>query len=177
MLASFHTGTAGQPRLLRVLFIGNSYTYSNDLPAIMQGLAASGGDSLDYVMEAPDGASLEEHYRRGSAAIGLRDGAWDYIVLQEQSLRPALPIRQVEREFFRYGELLDKQAKALHPGAETVLYVTWGRWSHTGPLCGLMPAACDYWGLDSLITHTRRAHRCQDGPGWPGLALYAGTPP
>ena len=30
-----------------------------------------------------------------------------------------------------------------------------------------MPAACDYWGLDSLITHTCRAHRHQDGPGWP----------
>lgn len=140
------------PPPLRVLFLGNSYTYSNDMPAILKALAASGGDQLDYEMEVPDGASLEEHYRRGSVAIALKDGTWDYVVLQEQSLRPAMPIRQAKQQFFRYGELLGQQASALHPGARTVLFVTWGRWHHTGSLCEWVPEACDYWGSDSLIT-------------------------
>lgn len=163
----------GRPPTLRVLFLGNSYTYSNDMPAILQALAVSGGDSLDYEMEVPDGASLEEHYRRGSMGLAFREGAWDYIILQEQSLRPAMPIRQVEREFFRYGELLGEQAKSLHPGAKTVLYITWGRWHNTGLLCELAPAACDYWGADSLITLRYRmlarrmgALTAPVGPAW-----------
>lgn len=157
----------------RVLFIGNSYTYSNDMPAILRSLAASAGYSLDFEMEVPDGASLEEHYRRGSVAIATREGAWDFVVLQEQSLRPAMPIRQVEREFFRYGELLGRQIKGLHPGAKTILYVTWGRWHHTGALCETVPAACTYWGADSLITLRYRmlagrmgAKLAPAGPAW-----------
>ncbi len=167
--------TAGntQPPPLRVLFLGNSYTYSNDMPAILQALAASGGDRLDYEMEVPDGASLEEHYRRSSVAIAIKEGTWDYVVLQEQSLRPAMPIRQVEREFFQYGALLDRQIKTLHPRAKTVLYITWGRWHHTGSLCEWMPAACTYWGADSLITLRYRmlaerigALTAPVGPAW-----------
>lgn len=164
---------AGQPPPIRVLFLGNSYTYSNDMPAILQRLASDGGDSLDYEMEAPDGASLEEHYKRGSVGIALKEGAWDYIVLQEQSLRPAMPLRQVEKTFFRYGELLNRQIKGLYPGAQTLLYVTWGRWRHTGPLCELMPPACSYWGSDSLITLRYRmlaertgATPVPAGPAW-----------
>ena len=152
MTALFPARGTGQAPPLRVLFLGNSYTYSNDMPAILLSLAASGGDRLDYEMEVPDGASLEEHYQRGSVAMAIKEGTWDYVVLQEQSLRPAMPVRQVEREFFKYGELLDRQIKTLHPGAKTVLYITWGRWRHTGSLCELMPQACDYWGADSLIT-------------------------
>ena len=136
----------------RVLFIGNSYTYCNDMPFLLQSMASAGGDSLDYIMEAPDGASFEEHYQRGSVHIGFREGPWDYIVFQEQSLRAAMPLKQVEREFFQYGELLIHQAKALYPKAKPILYTTWGRWHHTGSLCQLMPMACGYWGADSLIT-------------------------
>lgn len=161
------------PSPTRVLFLGNSYTYSNDMPAILQALAAAAGDSLDYEMETPDGASLEEHYRRGSVAIATREGTWDFVVLQEQSLRPAMPIRQVEKEFFRYGELLGRQIKDLHPGAKTILYVTWGRWHHTGALCEIVPEACTYWGADSLITLRYRmlagrmgAKLAQAGPAW-----------
>lgn len=163
----------GQPPPLRALFLGNSYTYSNNMPAILQQLASDGGDSLDYEMEAPDGASLEEHYKRGSAAIALKEGTWDFIVLQEQSLRPAMPLGQVKKTFFRYGELLNRQIKDLYPGAKTLLYVTWGRWHHTGPLCELMPPACGYWGSDSLITLRYRmlaertgAATVPVGPAW-----------
>ena len=162
-----------RPQTLRVLFIGNSYTYSNDMPVIIQGLAASGGDSLDFEMEVPDGASLEEHYKRGSVAIALKEGDWDYIVLQEQSLRPAMPLKQVEKEFFRYGTLLGQQIGQLHPGAKIALFVTWGRWRHTGSLCQLMPSACGYWGSDSLITLRYRmlaerigARLAPVGPAW-----------
>ena len=33
---------------LKVLFIGNSYTYVNDVPAMVKELATSAGENLDY---------------------------------------------------------------------------------------------------------------------------------
>ena len=54
---------------LRVLFIGNSYTYVNALPRLTQGLAASAPEAqaLAVAMVAPGGATLERHWTSGAA--------------------------------------------------------------------------------------------------------------
>ena len=170
MTALFPARGTGQAPPLRVLFLGNSYTYSNDMPAILLSLAASGGDRLDYEMEVPDGASLEEHYQRGSVAMAIKEGTWDYVVLQEQSLRPAMPVRQVEREFFKYGELLDRQIKTLHPGAKTVLYITWGRWRHTGSDWGSTPATASNTATAPSSTRRERSTSTVKST-WPGVSM------
>jgi hypothetical protein len=46
---------AAQAPAMRVLFIGNSYTYFNDLPTIFRKLAAAGGHRVDTRMVAPGG--------------------------------------------------------------------------------------------------------------------------
>ena len=45
----------------RVLFIGNSYTYSNDLPAMFRLLALSMGDTVETAMVAPGGTTFAFH--------------------------------------------------------------------------------------------------------------------
>ncbi|MCK7540346.1 MAG: hypothetical protein MZV63_60360 [Marinilabiliales bacterium] len=42
----------------KALFIGNSYTYVNELPALTAGLAHSAGDSLYFDSSAPGGYTL-----------------------------------------------------------------------------------------------------------------------
>ena len=53
-----------------VLFLGNSYTYVNDLPNMVKQIALSFGDSLNYDQNTPGGATLQMHSRCNSIAPG-----------------------------------------------------------------------------------------------------------
>lgn len=80
-------GTGGSPLTLdsaetRILFVGNSLTYTNDLPAVVASLARAAGRSLAYATLTQPGWSLEEHWHAG-AADHIRALAPDYVVLQQ----------------------------------------------------------------------------------------------
>ena len=109
-------------RTLRVLFIGNSYVYVNDLPAILVGLAASADPALIVRTGqfAPGGHTLENHWNDRKPREAIRSRYWDVVVLQEQSLRPVLNPRMMEA----YARKFDAEVKSA--GARTVLYMTWG---------------------------------------------------
>ena len=77
------SGGAGE-RPLRVLFVGNSLTATNDLPAAVRALAAeTGRRPVETWMVAPGGVSLEEHWRSTGAREALGKGPWDAVVLQQ----------------------------------------------------------------------------------------------
>lgn len=111
---------------LRVLFVGNSFTFENSLPALVHDLAA--GDpgarpvySVEYV--AP-GWTLEEAAGDHRLAKLLRDVHWDDVVLQEQSQLLSFPERQWREETLPYAQTLDRHIRAA--GARTLLFLTWG---------------------------------------------------
>ncbi len=118
---------------MRVLFIGNSYTYFNNLPAMLDGFvrALAPGTRLETGSVLVGGATLESHWKRGEARELLRNGAWNYVVLQEQSLLGGLRINGVahmsapEERFFPYARLFAREAVAA--GARPVFYMTWSR--------------------------------------------------
>ena len=112
-------GEAPPLRTLRVLFIGNSYTYGNDLPGLIAQLLPARGIKLEHESVTPGGATLEKQWADGKALAAIRKKKWDYVVLQEQSARP-----------FRDREAMFKAARLLHAeiaktGAKTLLYETW----------------------------------------------------
>ena len=111
---------------LRVLFIGNSYTYRHTMPAMVGRLAAAAGDvrPFEYETVVRGGETLEGHFKRGDALTRIREGAWDVVVLQEQSLRP---INDTAR-FHQYARLFG--AEITNAGARTCFYLTWAR-EHT----------------------------------------------
>jgi hypothetical protein len=120
-------------RPVRVLFIGNSYTYYNDLPAMLDGFvrALAPGTRLETGSVLMGGATLESHWKGGTARELIRGGAWSHVVLQEQSLLGGLRINGVahmnapEERFFPYGRLFAKEVAAA--GARPVFYMTWSR--------------------------------------------------
>lgn len=68
----------------RILFIGNSLTYVNDLPGILQALADSaGGDRLVVETVASPDFALVDHWNEGKAARRIADGGWEIVVLQQ----------------------------------------------------------------------------------------------
>jgi hypothetical protein len=106
-----------------VLFIGNSYTYVNDLPGGVQQLAATGGTSpaIDVASVVEGGASFATHWSGGGAQAAIAMGDHSHVVLQGQSVEPLF----AAPSFHEYGQLF--AAAALAAGAKPVLYETWAR--------------------------------------------------
>ncbi len=111
-------------RKTRILFIGNSFTTRNDVPALLAELAGGndkGGTSIESEVVAAGGASLRRHLNAGKAEELLTTSTWDHVVLQEQSTLPVKNPRRTHENIRDFHELI-RQA-----GAETVLYMTWAR--------------------------------------------------
>src|SRR5690242_5085237 len=49
-------------KAIKVLFVGNSLTFTNDLPGIVQALAAARGKRLEYMADTPGGTNLDDHW-------------------------------------------------------------------------------------------------------------------
>ncbi len=109
-----------------VLFLGNSYTSSSsffDIPGIVQQLAASAGDILIQDENTNGGYELKDHIGDDVSISKLKQGGWDYVVLQEQS---SLPVRDVE-SFYTNAAGLDSIRKFSNPVGDVMFYMTWGR--------------------------------------------------
>ena len=103
------------------LFIGNSFTQRNDVPALVARLAAARGHALHHALISAGGASLRMHLNKGEAQRTIERGGWDWVVLQEQS---TLPIKNAKR-FHENVRAFD--AVIREHGARTALYLTWAR--------------------------------------------------
>jgi hypothetical protein len=76
------TATAGESRALRILFVGNSLTYQNDLPHLFAGLAKSRGHDVQVDSYAPGGYRLAQHATDPRLLEKIDGGGWDVVVLQ-----------------------------------------------------------------------------------------------
>lgn len=83
----YRKGTPEKPdsaTRLRVLFVGNSLTYTNDLPAVVEAFAkATRQIRFAYKTIAFPDFSLEDHWNREDARNAIAKEAWDYVVLQQ----------------------------------------------------------------------------------------------
>ena len=68
---------------VRILFIGNSLTYTNDLPRTLADLARSAGDTITVSAVAAPDFALVDHLRDGGATRAIAQGGWTHVVLQQ----------------------------------------------------------------------------------------------
>ena len=111
---------------LRVLWIGNSFTYTNDLPKMVQKIASSKKMKLSCTRALVGGEQLSGHLKRQNLLDHLKHGGWDYVVIQEQSSNPALPTRQVITKVYPYAQKLCELVRENSPKAKILFYMTWG---------------------------------------------------
>ena len=122
---------------VRVLFVGNSLTYFNDMPAMIRELAAAGGQlPFVSVQETPGGCTLEQHWASGRAVRLLDEARWNYVVLQEQSQRPSWSKLRA-RQMYPYARLFCTRIREA--GANPVFFLTWGGARATRTIIGMTP--------------------------------------
>lgn len=117
----------GYAQKTKVLFIGNSYTGSHNLPLRVKELALSMGDSIEYDMAVFGGYTFNLHSTNSTTLGKIYSKPWDYVVLQEQSQIPALWPSYVAANCFPYAHKLDSHITKNNPCSETVFFMTWGR--------------------------------------------------
>lgn len=128
---SFGNPQPGDPT--EALFLGNSYTARNDLPGLVEGLAASGGHSMSTSRNTPGGNTLGAPQSNGSphssnsTSLGLISSSpWDVVVLQEQSYLPTLAFPR-NQYMYPGAQSLEAAIHANDPNTRILLYQTWGR--------------------------------------------------
>ena len=141
-----------QTQTRNVLFLGNSYTQVNNLPQLTSDVAFSAGKTLNFESNTPGGYTLMGHFTNSVSLNKIMQANWDFVVLQEQSQRPSLPIEQVEVDVFPYAVSLDSMVRKYNPCGETMFYMTWGRKNGDASNCSWWPPVCTYSGMDSLLS-------------------------
>ena len=71
---------------LRVLWVGNSYTYYNDMPSTVRQIAATQKVKLSCTRFLKGGERLSGHLKNQKLLDAIAAGGWDYVILQEESL-------------------------------------------------------------------------------------------
>jgi hypothetical protein len=136
---------------LRVLFLGNSYTASNNLPAIVSQMSQASGDNVQTEENLPGGYTLEAHASNATTLQKIAQGNWDYVVIQGQSQRPAFPEAQVQSGVYPYAKILDSLVRAGNPCGRSMFFMTWGRKNGDASNCQFFTPLCTYAGMDSML--------------------------
>ena len=172
---------AGGPANLSVLFVGNSYTFVNDLPGMLRGLAATAGEAPSIAVSSVTaaGATLDQLWSAGAAPSAIAAGGHAFVVLQEQSVTPVM-----SPAYFAAAAGLFSAA-AHDAGAKPAFYETWARadgdavyaeaWSggtpsamQDGLLAAYESAAADGGGVVVPVGEAWRAVR----EAHPSIALF-----
>lgn len=133
-----------------VLFIGNSYTYVNDLPSMINAMASSTNDTINVASNTPGACRFSQHVTNMSMTL-IQQGGWDLVVLQEQSQLPSFPMSQVSQEVFPFAEALVDSIYANNICPEPMFYMTWGHKKGDADNAVYYPPLSTYEGMDSLL--------------------------
>jgi len=171
-----------------VLFLGNSYTYGNNLPGLVESIAQSLGDSLYHDQNTPGGYTLNGHSTNNNSIGKIQLGGWDYVVLQDQSQIPSFAPSQVATLSLPYAIALSDTIYKYNTCGSPLFFMTWGRENGDASNCVNYPPVCTYEGMQGrlrssylLMGNQNNAPVSPVGAVWrefranfPGTNIYAG---
>ena len=111
---------------IRVLFIGNSYTFFFDLPGMIVNIADSDPDNkVQITVQTISGGGLRlmDHWEKGNARRILKKKPWDYVVLQNNSMWAMYKDLREETQIY-LPRFVNEARKA---GVKPIFVKTWVR--------------------------------------------------
>lgn len=145
--------------MTNILFVGNSFTYVNELPKMLQAVATYAGEDIFAESVVRGGAYLHE-FADPEHELGQKlnemyhSRKWDYIVLQDQSFNPA---RNPE-DFLTSAERL---CHMMNNGEKILFYGTWAYRDNTEKLSSTGMTYTKM--LDALTASYQKAADIQNG--------------
>ena len=108
-----------------MLFIGNSLTYSNDLPGVVVAIGRQAGDTIDaWSVAEPDWAILE-HVNSPTTIAAIKSYRWEYVVLQQGPSTAG-----VNRDsLILWSKMIEPTIRSV--GAEPALFMVWPDYTRT----------------------------------------------
>lgn len=173
--------TSTPAREYRVLLVGNSLTYTNNLPALLRAVGAAQGTPIATESYAAPGGTLAERWKEGHVTRALQERKFDAVVLQEQGghLAACMASLQEQRKapcaasLRAYTEIAKL---AGEKGAKTLVFTTWGpdeRWQGKLDRSARLVAEKSSASIFDAAAALRALHEAQ-----PGIDLYPdGTHP
>ena len=157
-------GPGGDNPQHSVLWLGNSYTFRNNVPQLTSQLAAADGRSLIYDVHAESSWTWKLHSKSEETLAKIQSRQWDSVVLQEQSTRPAEDDAEVCLESVPYLDLLAQQVRER--GEDTVLqfYLTWARPHGLDSECPQHPQFCSFSSMQDRLTQSYLDFACMKTP-------------
>lgn len=131
VIVTFSCSQPNQADKIRILFIGNSYTYYNSTPELLKALIQEKFPEqvVETQLISGGGMTLAHHWQEEGTVEAIRSGKWDYVVLQEQSklgmgvmIDNNMYFGQTE-QFFEHARKFNTEIKKS--GAKTVFLMTW----------------------------------------------------
>jgi hypothetical protein len=187
ILSSILISSTGFAATRKVLFIGNSYIYTNNMPEILRQLALSLGDTLIYDQSVPGGHTLQAHSTNATTINKIYSQQWDVVVIHDQSQRPAFPPAQVATDTYPYARILDSLVHDNYACSQTMFMMTWGYKNGDPSNCTGYPVICTYEGMQMRLresylqmTQDNNATVAPVGAAWkvardsfPAIELYS----
>jgi len=124
---------------LRVLFIGNSHTYFNDMPEVFKMITEAGqGIKVEVSMQAHPGVTYNWHLsQEAELRFALIHGRYDYVFLQQAAHTPRPDPEDTIRDGKKLIELVKKcgstpiivlpWAEKRFPENQAIMYDTYGK--------------------------------------------------
>jgi hypothetical protein len=135
----------------KVLFLGNSYTYVNNLPQLIKDIALSKGDTLVFDQNVIGGYTFQNHSTDAQSLQKIKSNSWDIVVIQGQSQEPSFSPTQVMNSSYPYAKKLADSVRTANPCAEVMYYMTWGRKNGDASNCAAYPPVCTYNGMQARL--------------------------
>lgn len=112
---------------LRMLFLGNSYTYYYNYPIIFKEIAWREGHYADCNIFISGGYTMKAHLDNPHSCEKVDMGGYDYVMLQDQSVLPMLNGTADDASSAEYLGQMVERVKKSSPKAKVFVEITWGR--------------------------------------------------
>lgn len=111
---------------ISVLFIGNSYTFKNDMPYIFQKMAYEVNVNAFVDLSVKGGENLEYHANNPETYEKINSRNWSYVIIQGHSNEFATPHSDIDKKSKVYlGRIIDS-IRRNNTCTKIILYMTWG---------------------------------------------------
>ena len=121
-----------------LLFVGNSLTYTNDLPALVRKEAKKQGVKVRTKMLASPNYALVDHWFQGEAQKYIQTGKFDFVIMQQGPSSQADGKRMLLSSGSQFSKLCNQV------GSELVFFMVW-------------PSRRYYATYDSVISNYKNA--------------------